>query len=211
MQKLEEDAQAILKTDALFMSVPQSIVSKESVTVQAYPWNKAYTYHLVRENLITYPVSFVFLKNSFLFDEANNMILRFVEAGHFLPSIRLLINEQFNVSESSGGNEDEPTPHSLKDLQTSFITLLLGWFIGFLAFATELSIDFCKDTKIFKYFLLKLSLYRRKIKQLFANRDPDVRNADDLDETDKEYYQTFWIKLQTKSSEKLEEICSKVS
>nr|XP_018900457.1 PREDICTED: uncharacterized protein LOC109032666 [Bemisia tabaci] len=142
--KTIENAHAISETDAILQSIPQALVSKKNVDVRTALWREKMNYHLMEQGLMTYPVLFTFPKDSFLFDEVNDLLIRFLEYGHAHEYLKEIMRQEFNVTTASDDDfcdEIEPKPHSLSDLQPAFAALIIGLFISFLAFVSEILLD----------------------------------------------------------------------
>lgn len=138
IRKQFENTHAISETDAFLLSIPQALRSRSSIHLDYFLLEKGSNYHLVEECFITYPVLIPFLKNSFIFEKMNCILVRFLEAGLIESSLKSMINVDFNPIDLTS-DDKQPKPFDLNDLQPAFIFLIIGLFLSFLIFVAEIS------------------------------------------------------------------------
>ncbi|CAH0392831.1 unnamed protein product [Bemisia tabaci] len=148
MSEILRNVAAILEADAVLESIPEGVRAKKRVKLGRFLHEDPIEYHLVAECLMSYPVFFPILKNSFLFEKLNAMLARFLEAGLTQKTFKKVTNYEFNDTASSAA--EEPRPYNLYDLQPAFIILLIGLFSSILVFVAEIT-EVSKNHSILKY------------------------------------------------------------
>lgn len=74
---------SILKSDAHLVTVLYTSAQRENILLQDFVFvREALELHLVKECLLTYPVSFLLPKGSFFYDRFNQVVAQFFETGH---------------------------------------------------------------------------------------------------------------------------------
>ncbi|CAH0383003.1 unnamed protein product [Bemisia tabaci] len=86
-------------TDAFLESIPEAMISAQSVRILNPIDRTLIDFHLVKEYIMTYPVSYAFLKNSFLFDKFNEKLTQSLEFGH-VKRFSQAIKEEFKETEN---------------------------------------------------------------------------------------------------------------
>nr|XP_018901759.1 PREDICTED: uncharacterized protein LOC109033540 [Bemisia tabaci] len=154
---------AIHESDAYLESIPQALISKQSISIERFFEERPTSYHLVEESLMTYPLSFTFVKNSFLFEKFNNKLAQMLEAGHAEKDVQPVLRYWFNTTERGEPRDQcEPRPYELRDLRLAFMALSSGLFLSFLAFLVELYTEFFENLKKLKFLM--------RIRMLFSIR-----------------------------------------
>ncbi|CAH0396109.1 unnamed protein product [Bemisia tabaci] len=155
-RQIAENVDAVATTDAFLINLPFSSTPLESLRVRHFH-NRTlwYEYHLMEECLVTYPLIFLSLKNSFFFDKLNRMIASYLETGHAKRILEEDVKKELEFIKSEK-ESDEPRAFDLNDLQSAFIGLTVGLFLSFLAFVGELLSDIFKHSTAVK-FLTRLS------------------------------------------------------
>ncbi|CAH0391392.1 unnamed protein product [Bemisia tabaci] len=116
---------AIYESDAYLERIPQSTISKQSVSITRFLQERPMSYHLVAESLMTYPLSFTFVRNSFLFEKLNDKLAQMSEAGFAQRTVDSFVNDRMNMTEPHEQCDHcEPRPYDLRDLRLAFIALL---------------------------------------------------------------------------------------
>ncbi|CAH0383109.1 unnamed protein product [Bemisia tabaci] len=146
--KARESMRTVEEMDAFLTSVPQSVVSKGNAPLRYYLTRRVVNYHVVAESLITYPVLFTFLKNSFLFEKFNDVLARFIETGQTKSIFENMGKELKNITVTE--QDTAPRPYNLRDLQPAFLVLNFGLFFGFLVFVSEIFVDYFQVSIYFK-------------------------------------------------------------
>ncbi|CAH0385129.1 unnamed protein product [Bemisia tabaci] len=151
-EKFKENVQTILENDVFLVNMPGSFTSKNSIRMRVWYHPQKFEEHLVQECLMTHPVFFSFIKNSFLFDRFNQVISRLLESGHVKKFIEVShhADERFEVAPLPS-EDDEPRPYDLNDLTLGFIGLVIGLFFSFLVFVAEMLIPDFENVLVFKY------------------------------------------------------------
>lgn len=156
---ISKNVQTVAKSDAFLVDLPFiSVASKEAWLEQPLQegW---FEYHLMKECLMTFPITFSFLRDSFVFDKLNHFLAIHVEHGIIK---KMLQDNIYTIKTPSKvvrveSSETEPRAYSVNDLQSAFIGLILGLFASFLAFVGELSSEHFQNAK-FKEFVKCLKM-----------------------------------------------------
>ncbi|CAH0382995.1 unnamed protein product [Bemisia tabaci] len=151
IEKMEEVIRSIAARDAFLVHLPIASTPKESIFLRHLLMNEEFEYHLMKEYIMTYPWIIAFKKNSFVFDRLNEIIARYFETGHGRKALEELIPSKvrFDVSSVTVDGK-KPRPCNLDDLQSAFISLIVGLFLSFLVFLLELCFDDLQDGSIVK-------------------------------------------------------------
>ncbi|CAH0382746.1 unnamed protein product [Bemisia tabaci] len=127
-----KNIRSIAETHAFLMLVPLSSAPKDNLRIQHYPLNESFDYHLVEECLLRYPSLEVFMKDSFYFEKWSELTAQLLESGHVGRILKgsyddgKLRNEWFAERTAMYGKE--PRTFDLNDLQSAFISLVVGLF-----------------------------------------------------------------------------------
>lgn len=130
-------------SNAFLVSVPFMSNPRENVIIFSPSIiEKPLEYHLMKECLMTYPLTLPILKNSLFYDKLNQVIARMLETGH---ARRILDDTSYDYVRwgnlSATEVDGEPRAYEMNDLQSAFIGLGVGLFLSCIAFIGELSID----------------------------------------------------------------------
>ncbi|CAH0382668.1 unnamed protein product [Bemisia tabaci] len=140
----------IAETDAFIEVVPFSSAVKDNVRVHHYPLNESFDYHLMEECLLSYPVMEIFLKGSFYYEKWNEVTAQFLETGHVGRILKVYPDEAW-FAERTVMYGKEPRTFDLNDLQSAFISLVVGLFLSFLVFLGEILTDYFQHSATMKY------------------------------------------------------------
>ncbi|CAH0383768.1 unnamed protein product [Bemisia tabaci] len=166
MVEIRKNILSMAAMDAVMISVPFSSIRKENVLMR-HGFQVETEYHLMEECLVTYPVMFPFLKNSFLYDKLNRIINQNLETGH---TRRMM--EKYDAwamrfpSEGRDAEDAEPKPYDLNDLQSAFIGLIIGLFVSFLTFVGELLVNLYPNSGVIKILKTLKVFCSRKLKMV---------------------------------------------
>ncbi|CAH0388890.1 unnamed protein product [Bemisia tabaci] len=136
--RTRREFETILKSDAFLyrMSTKYSGL-KELICSDASTGSK-YESHLAHERLMSYPLMYFMIPNTFYLDALNDMLFRFFEGdiGPFnflgpLDSIDLKNFEQKDI-------EGAPRPFTMIDLKLAFVFLTAGWILSSFCLVIEL-------------------------------------------------------------------------
>ncbi|XP_072161065.1 uncharacterized protein [Bemisia tabaci] len=143
---LMKSVDMIMETDAFAARVPYSLLSvKNRIPVDANKEN--IELHLIDECLVTYPFSYLIVKNSILTEIFDESVHRLLENGVMADSFRADTFETqiyFGYIAERNSGEGSLRPFSMIDLQLAFISLGIGYLISFMAFVIELYVGLSK-------------------------------------------------------------------
>ncbi|CAH0383466.1 unnamed protein product [Bemisia tabaci] len=144
--QIAENIRSMSISDAFMVSVPSPSTGDQRVLIIQDIIEETHDYHLVKECIITFPLTYAFLKNSFFFDKFNRYIAQFLETGLATGILRTntkkLVPEVHNTIRTGL----EPRAYDLNDLQSAFIGLIIGLFLSSLAFIGELTIEYFQNS-----------------------------------------------------------------
>lgn len=154
IRKVWENIRAIAVTDACLVQIPALSMRKKNMFVTPLVNMEEVEYHLMEECLMTHPVMFLLLKNSFLFEKFNLFLMYYLESGFSKLNLENTADSYMRLESSRGMivDVDQPRAYGLNDLQSAFVGLSLGLFFSFLVFVGELSLDYFQNSAIVKFF-----------------------------------------------------------
>lgn len=80
------------------------------------------------------------------------MIARLLESGLARRYLEEISGDMRFAAPSAAPGGKEPRSYNLNDLQSAFISLIVGLFLSYLAFDGEFFIDYFQDTTVVKRF-----------------------------------------------------------
>ncbi|CAH0393114.1 unnamed protein product [Bemisia tabaci] len=113
-------------------------------------------FHLVKECLLTYPMSIQVQKNSYLSDYLIRKINSYSEIGLLRPAMSETSFNQEILSDRLYVNDDDedfspPEAFTIQHLQPAFVCLILGWILSGIMFSLELIVDVTKKNRNSKF------------------------------------------------------------
>ncbi|CAH0392665.1 unnamed protein product [Bemisia tabaci] len=151
------NTRTITAADAILVSIPSLWIKHNSIKLKIWlpkGGEMKYDYHLIEECLTRNPHSFSFLKNMFLNDLFEGKVAQFMESGHVKKIVESFYPLGITFDADLVPAEDgEPRPYGMDDLQSAFISLIVGLFLSFLLFVGELLADNLQNWAIFKRFI----------------------------------------------------------
>ncbi|CAH0382853.1 unnamed protein product [Bemisia tabaci] len=140
--EVKANAQSIMESSAFELIAPTlSQKFQGNFQLKGYASEKMIDFHLVKECVLTYTMTFRFLKNSYLSDLFSNKIQAFIEAGLDKKPISF-IPMKFSDIETIFDEEDkEAEAFTMRNLQPAFLSLVIGCILSFIIFAMELVVD----------------------------------------------------------------------
>ncbi|CAH0382741.1 unnamed protein product [Bemisia tabaci] len=146
-----KNIRSMAETDAFIVLVPFSSVPKDNLRIQHYPLNESFDYHLVEECLLRYPSLEIFMKGSFYFEKWSELTAQLLESGHFERILKGFNPDEAWFAERTVMYGKEPHAFDLNDLQSAFISLVVGLFLSFLVFLGEILTDHFQHAATMKY------------------------------------------------------------
>ncbi|CAH0762676.1 unnamed protein product [Bemisia tabaci] len=111
--------------------------------------------HLLRECILTYPLTLQIKRNSYLSEIVIRRIAAYIEMGLHLKIVSHTMythEDWFNTTFKQDDDEaDSPTKFTMQNLQPAFVSLVIGWFSSSIVFAVELVIDVLKGNTASKF------------------------------------------------------------
>ncbi|CAH0383137.1 unnamed protein product [Bemisia tabaci] len=111
---------------------------------------KTTEFHMVKECLLTYLVTFRLLKTSIRKDLFLKRINAFIETGIAASlmgdPVQVMRENTINLIILEGQDDTEAKPLQMQNLQPAFLSLVIGWILSAVTFAMELAIDVCPTT-----------------------------------------------------------------
>ncbi|CAH0393863.1 unnamed protein product [Bemisia tabaci] len=113
--------------------------------------------HLVKECMLTYPMTLQIQKNSYLSDLFIETVSTYVEMG----LVQRVMVDAFDYAKERDSlfiddtNKDEHTAEALsfKNLQPAFVSLVIGWIFSSVVFAVELMVDIPNEIRMSRFTL----------------------------------------------------------
>ncbi|CAH0383462.1 unnamed protein product [Bemisia tabaci] len=157
-----ENVRSLATTDAFLISLPFSSTPRKSLRIRHFNRTQWFEYHLMEECLITYPLIFPFLKQSFFFEILKQMVARYIEGGLVERILERMLRDELRLELPGTMENGEPRAFGLNDLQSAFIGLAIGLFLSFLVFVGEMLTDFFQLSVTVKFKkILECSLIKK--------------------------------------------------
>lgn len=134
----QKNLRAIMTSDAFVLGVPRSLLVRENF-VMAVLYSQGAEFHRVEECLATFPYVYRVLRNSYLFEAFDRMLLRFLETGLAAKHFDLAqVEHRMGIDPSPMLDKGPLRPFSMRDLQLAFICLAVGLALSFFVFLAEI-------------------------------------------------------------------------
>ncbi|CAH0391933.1 unnamed protein product [Bemisia tabaci] len=166
IEEAEENVRSVAETDAVLVTIPSTALPIDNVRMKHLVKNQWFEYHLMDEYIMTYPLTIIFMKNSFYFDKCNQIITQYLETGHTGQILEVIVGSfayTQKLASSTAGDDAAPRAFNLDDLQSAFIGLIVGLFLSFLTFVGELLIDLFPHSAILKFLMRLKSAFQKNL------------------------------------------------
>ncbi|CAH0383345.1 unnamed protein product [Bemisia tabaci] len=128
----------MLKSDAFLYRMTTKYADLKDFVYLDLETRTPYEFHIARERVMSYPLVYFTLRNSFYSDAVNDLLSRLLEGGGFSADVIgqyiVLDHKRFEERENDGA----PRPFTLTDLMLAFDALVAGWVLSGFFFVSEL-------------------------------------------------------------------------
>ncbi|CAH0382854.1 unnamed protein product [Bemisia tabaci] len=140
---LKSNVQSITESSAFELIAPTLRQKFQgNFQVKGYASENAIDFHLVKECVLTYTMTFRFLKNAYLSDLVSDKIQAFIEAGLDKKTSRYLrVKFESDIETIFDEEDNEAEAFTMRNLQPAFLSLVIGCILSFIIFAIEIVVD----------------------------------------------------------------------
>lgn len=128
----------MLKSDAFLYRMTTKYADLKDFVYLDLETRTPYEFHIARERVMSYPLVYFTLRNSFYSDAVNDLLSRLLEGGGFSADVIgqyiVLDHKRFEERENDGA----PRPFTFTDLMLAFDALVAGWVLSGFFFVSEL-------------------------------------------------------------------------